>query len=204
MADIIIDYFMGLFQSNGVSDTIHLLSDVNQSINEDMNQLLITKYKEDEIIEALNNIRPTKASRPDGFPAIFFQKFWHIVGREVSDFCLEVLNEGKVFTPKRGLHQGDPLSPFLFLICSEGLSTLLRLGNEERVLRGVKARRKGPQITHLIFTNGCVLFGEATDRGTTTFEKVLKEYKICSRQYANYGKSTMFFNSNTIDTELLF
>ena len=60
-----------------------------------MNQLLIAKYKEEEIIEALNNIGPTKASGPDGFPAIFFQKFWHIVGREVTNFCLEILNKCK-------------------------------------------------------------------------------------------------------------
>ncbi|KAA3472943.1 reverse transcriptase [Gossypium australe] len=95
MEEIIRDYFMKLFQSSGVGDTNHLLSGANRSINENMNQLLIANYKEEEITKALNNIGSTKASRPDGFPAIFFHKFWHIVGREVSGFSLEVLN--KVF-----------------------------------------------------------------------------------------------------------
>ncbi|KAA3470958.1 reverse transcriptase [Gossypium australe] len=103
----------------------------------------------------------------------------------------------KVFTPGRDLCQGDPLSPFLFLICSEGLSTLLRLASEEGILRGVKSSRRSPQITHLLFADDCVLFGEATKKGTKIFEKILKEYEVCSGQCINYRKSTVFFSSNT-------
>lgn len=73
---------------------------------------------------------------------------------------------GKTFWPMRGLRQGDPLSPFLFLISSEGLSTLLRLAREEGSLRGIKACRRSPQITHLLFADDCILFGEASEEGT--------------------------------------
>lgn len=86
---------MKLFESKGVGDTNYLLSGVNCTITKSMNQLLVGNYKEEEIIEAINSIRPTKASRPNGFFSIFFQKLWHIVEREVGDFCLEVLNKGK-------------------------------------------------------------------------------------------------------------
>lgn len=37
----------------------------------------------------------TKASGPNGFPTLFFQKFWHIMGRDVITFYLEILNKGK-------------------------------------------------------------------------------------------------------------
>lgn len=80
---------------------------------------------------------------------------------------LVVLNghTGENFSPTRGLRQGDPLSLFLFLIYGEGLSSFMRLTIQGNILRGVKASRGGPQVSHLLFTNDCILFGEATERG---------------------------------------
>ncbi|KAA3471145.1 reverse transcriptase [Gossypium australe] len=63
----------------------------------DVNSKLTTTYLEDEVVTALKEIGPTKASGNDGFPALFFQKYWHIVRRDVNDFCLKVLNEGMDF-----------------------------------------------------------------------------------------------------------
>lgn len=86
---------MKLFESKGVGNTNHLLLGFRCSISDNMDQMLAKDYKEEEIFEAINSIGSTKSSRLDGFSAIFIKKFWHIIGREVSDFCLEVLNKGK-------------------------------------------------------------------------------------------------------------
>lgn len=98
----------------------------------------------------------------------------------------------KDFIRERGLRQGDRLRPFLFLICSEGLSTLMRLASEEGNLRGVRVSRRGPQISHLLFADDCILFGEAIDKGTETFENILKEYEVCLGQCVNYGNKQCF------------
>ena len=54
-------------------------------------------------------------------------------------------------TPTRGLRQGNPLSPLLFLVCSEGLSALIKKVGEQGTLRGVAACTCGPKISHLFF-----------------------------------------------------
>ncbi|KAA3479865.1 reverse transcriptase [Gossypium australe] len=282
----------------------------------------------EEIWEALTSMGATKAPREDGFPAIFFQKFWHVIGDEVSTYCLQQLNGdmevsqintthivlipkktiptnlshfrpislcnviykimakaianqfrgvlekcidkaqsafvpgrlisnnvlvayeilhtlkrkklgekglmavkldmskaydrvewtflqeimrkmgfepswiesimkcistisysvvlnrqvGSIFYPTRELRQGDPLSPFLFLICGEGLSSLMRLTQREENFKGVKASRRGPQISHLLFEDDCILFGEATKRGAGLLKRILWEYRNCSGQ----------------------
>lgn len=106
-------------------------------------------------------------------------------------------SRGQTIIPSRGLRKGDPLSPFLFLLCAEGLSSLIRLTEEENTLKGVKASQRGPAISHLLFADDCILFAEASERGAQSLKQILQEYKINSGQCLNYEKSTIFFSTNT-------
>jgi hypothetical protein len=51
--------------------------------------------------------------------------------------------------PERGLRQGDPLSPYLFLICAEGFSALVQQAEREESLKGVGVCPGGPSVSHL-------------------------------------------------------
>lgn len=58
----------------------------------------------------------------------------------VSTVTYAVVINGKPcghIVPERGLRQGDPISPYLFLICAEALSALLYKSNGEGALTGV-------------------------------------------------------------------
>ncbi|XP_052488035.1 uncharacterized protein LOC105772073 [Gossypium raimondii] len=108
---------------------------------------------------------------------------------------------GESFYPTRGLRQGDPLSPFLFLFCGEGLSSLMKLGMMENRVRGVKASKSRPPVSHLLFADDCLLFGEATERSSIYLKQILHNYEVCSGQKVNFSKSTIFFSSNSQEEE---
>lgn len=87
--------------------------------------------------------------------------------------------QGRPFSPSRGLRQGGPLSPFLFIICSEGLSALLRLAKQEGRLRSVKVSRFSPKVSYLLFADDSIIFNEATTKGASTIKGILDTYESC-------------------------
>lgn len=60
--------------------------------------------------------------------------------------------------PEHGLRQGDPLSPYLFLICVMGLQSLLHKAKMDGHIQGVAICRNGPRVSHLFFADDSVLF----------------------------------------------
>lgn len=63
--------------------------------------------------------------------------------------------------PTRGIHQCDPLSPYLFLLCLEGLNGLIEQAVEGKDVEGFSLCRTGPKISHIFFENDSLLFCRA-------------------------------------------
>lgn len=55
--------------------------------------------------------------------------------------------------PERGLRQGDPLSPYLFVLCSEVLTFLIDEAMKRGNLTGYKISRNGPVFSSLFFAD---------------------------------------------------
>ena len=104
--------------------------------------------------------------------------------------------KGKI-TPTRGLRQGDPISPYLFLLCAEGLTAMLKREESKGLISGVSVCRGAPRISHLLFVDDCIIFGKASvDEGYRVL-KVLADYKEESGQKLNKEKTSLFFSRNT-------
>ena len=95
--------------------------------------------------------------------------------------------------PSRGIRQGDPLSPYLFLLCAEGLSGLLNKAKEEKMIKGVSAARNGPQVTHLFFVDDSLLFCQAKRAECLEILRILQLYERSSGQKVNMEKVRDFF-----------
>ncbi|KAA3465168.1 reverse transcriptase [Gossypium australe] len=309
MIKIAQDYFEKLFSASEERADEHIFGLVEKRVTASMNESLRKQFTEEEICNTVKSMPPLKAPGIDGFVATFFQKYCHIVGQDISRYCLDILNGKKEigdinktrivlipkidnpknmshfrpislcnviykiiakvlvnqmsqilgdcineaqgafipgrlisdsvliayevlhslkmkrsgrrgnftlkldmskaydhvewdylagmmkslgfhddwmvlimrcvtsvsysvslngmrsnwFSPLRGLRQGDPLNPYLFLICAE---------------------------------DDCIIFGDATHVGVSTVRDIIREYEMSAGQKVNYNKSLIYFGAN--------
>ena len=98
--------------------------------------------------------------------------------------------------PTRGLRQGHPLSPYLFLLVSKGLNGLIQQAMVAGDIRGFSLYCNGPQISHLFLVDDTLLFCRAEIREVQTSQNLLQKYKLALGQKINHGKTTLFFGNS--------
>ena len=80
------------------------------------------------------------------------------------------------FLPTRGIRQGDPLSPYIFIMCMDYLGQLIQERCEDKSWVPVKASRRGPAFSHLFFADDLVLFAKANMENCLVIREVLDEF----------------------------
>ncbi|KAK9019080.1 hypothetical protein V6N11_034119 [Hibiscus sabdariffa] len=85
---------MNLFASSSPTDAAWILDKVQAHVTTPMNAMLLEPFRKEEVWKVVKCMAPMKATGIDGFPALFYQTYWHIVGNDVVDFCPSILNEG--------------------------------------------------------------------------------------------------------------
>jgi hypothetical protein len=343
---LFVEYYNSIFQTANLEQVEEVVENIPQVVTEEMNSQLTREYTAAKVDIALKQMVPLKSPGPDGLPPIFYQKYWHLIGKDVTKAVLTCLNSGKIlkainhtyitlipkvqnpeevmefrpislcnviykliskvlvnrlktllptiisesqsaFIPRRlitnnilvafetlhhmqhqrtgrmgsmaikldmskaydrvewkylkgvmqkmefhdkwitimlecistvfysicvngephgyikpskGLRQGDPLSPYLFLLCVEGFHSLIQKEKIAGTLKGVSISRGGPKNTHLFFADDSLLFCKASTDDVTRIQGLLSQYKKASGQQINRQKTTLFFSKSTPST----
>ena len=118
----------------------------------------------------------------------------------VTTPSFSILINGKEYGniwPSRGIRQGDPLSPYMFLLCVEGFTSLLEKAELDGHIRGAFICRRAPRISNLMFADDSIIFCRATSGEVGVINEVLQTYANASGQCINMEKSLVYFSSNT-------
>jgi hypothetical protein len=111
---------------------------------------------------------------------ISFQVQWHT-------------NRG-CYSGTRGLRQGDPISPYLFLICGEAFSCLLNAADVDGRLKGIKVAPNAPSFNHLLFADDSLILLKVKESSVQCLNDILQLYEECSGQTINAEKSSIMFS----------
>jgi hypothetical protein len=106
------------------------------------------------------------------------------------------------FSPSRGLRQGDPLSPYLFLLVADRLSVLLKHYEAMGWLEGLKVCRRAPGITHLLFADDSLLFFRANAAHASNVKTALTVFERNTGQLLSLSKSSLFVHEGRSEDEI--
>ena len=91
-----------------------------------------------------------------GFSEVFVQLIMKCVKTVKYKFRINGQLTDEVI-PGRGLRHGDPISPYLFLLCAEGFSAMLHHAESVGQIEGIKLANSAPTVTHLLFADDSIV-----------------------------------------------
>lgn len=112
---------------------------------------------------------------------------------------LSILWNGGQFdwiNPGRGIRQGDPISPYIFVLCIERHSHLIKAEVAQRKWKWIKLSRYGPELSHLLFGDDMVLFAEASEDRIKNVRRCLEQFEDASDRKSTF-KNLKFSSPTT-------
>ena len=100
------------------------------------------------------------------------------------------------FSPSRGIRQGDPLSPYIFVLCLQRLTQLINKNVEYNRWKPFSVRRNGMKISHLCFADDILLFTEASIEQVDRVINCLDMFCSVSGQKVSTAKTRVYFSKN--------
>ena len=94
------------------------------------------------------------------------------------------------------LRQGDPMSPYLFLLCMDILSRMTTLATDIREIQGIKIGKQGPTLSHLFFVDDSLFFFRASEEACCAINTLISRLCTISEEMINRQMSFVKFSPN--------
>ena len=128
-----------------------------------------------------------------GFGSRWMDWMWWCISTAKFSILINGVPAG-FFSNSKVLRQGDPLSPYLFVLGMEVLSTLLRRAGEGGFLSGCRLRGRGGEeltVSHLLFADDTIIFCKARREQLTNLSWILAWFEAASGLRINLSKSVL-------------
>ena len=125
----------------------------------------------------------------------FNEKFSNLTFQCISTVQYSLLLNGGIcqsFNPSHGLRQGDPLSPYLFILGSEILMRLINREVDQKNISAIKVASTSPPISRLCYADDVIIFYKAKHSELVSLKKCLEKYCSWSSQLISIEKSSVF------------
>ncbi|KAJ0482819.1 putative RNA-directed DNA polymerase [Helianthus annuus] len=96
------------------------------------------------------------------------------------------------FVCHRGLRQGDPISPFLFVMAMEALSGVVKKAVSLGFIHGIQCTPQGPVLSHFLYADDAVFLGEWSVENARNINRIMRCFYMASGLKVNLGKSSLF------------
>lgn len=117
----------------------------------------------------------------------------------ISTVTYQFLVNGKPsrsFKHRRGIRQGDPISPYIFILCANILSGLLHNESSANLIHGLLVARNAPKITHIFFADDNILCPRANLKADGSILQTLQRYQQASGQLVSLEKYEVSYSRN--------
>eukprot|EP00253_Pinus_taeda_P036591 PITA_36591 len=181
----------GYVEGRQITDGIILTHEIIHSLKQSRKPGMLLKIDLSKAFDSISWDYMQKVLNAFGFDNAWIR--W--VSSLISSAFFSILINGiptSTFRASRGIRQGDPLSPFLFIIMAEGLGRSIKNSIQSQVLKGISLHQT-PTISHQQFVDDNMIFGYSSVQEARALNSLLLLFSKASGALINSVKSQIFF-----------
>eukprot|EP00253_Pinus_taeda_P026566 PITA_26566 len=185
----------GFVEGRQILDGLAVAQEMIHSLNQNKRKGMMIKLDLSKAYDCLNWRYLCAVLEAYGFKKRWIEWIFSMVSTPIFSILVNG-TPTKTFNASRGIRQGDPLSPFLFILATDGLGRIIKRESRRNKLRGLKLWGNNLVITHQQFVDDIMLFGEVSLREVRIIKEVLDVFTEASGMEITKEKScTFIFNT---------